>query len=44
MDEDPEGFIDEMFKVVDAMGVTPRMKEELDTYKRKNVAQVWVKQ
>ena len=28
--EDPQGFIDEVFKVVDSMGVTPREKEKLD--------------
>lgn len=26
VDEDPQGFIDKVFKVVDAMGVTPREK------------------
>ena len=41
VDEDPQGFIDEVFKVVDAMGVTPREKENLDAYKLKDVAQVW---
>ena len=29
VDEDPQGFIDEVFKVVDAMGVTSREKVEL---------------
>ena len=32
LDEYPQGFIDEVFKVVDAMGVNPREKEELVTY------------
>ena len=41
MDEDPQGFIDEAFKVVDAMGVTPREKAELAAYQLKDVAQVW---
>ena len=29
MDEDPQGFVDEVFKVVNAMGVNPREKAEL---------------
>ena len=41
MDEDPQGFIDEVFKVVYVMGVTPREKAELDAYQLKEVAQVW---
>ena len=28
VDEGPQGFIDEVFKVVDDMGVTPRKKAE----------------
>ena len=38
--EDPQGFVYNVFKVVD-MGVTPREKEELPTYHLKDVAQVW---
>ena len=41
VDEDLQGFIDEVFKVVDAMGVTPREIAELDAYQLKDVAQVW---
>ena len=41
VDEDPQGFIDELFKMVDVMGVTPREKAELATYMLKDVAQVW---
>ena len=41
VDEDPQGFIDEVFKVVDAMGVTPREKVELASYQLKDVPQVW---
>ena len=44
VDEYPHGFIDEVFKVVGAMGVTPRDKAELATYKLKDVAQVWFEQ
>ena len=40
----PQGFIDEFFKVVDAIGVTPREKAELDAYQLKDVAQVWFEQ
>ena len=29
VDEDPQGFIDEVLKVVDVMGLTPREKAEL---------------
>ena len=41
MDEDPRGFIDEVFKVVDAMGVTPRERMDLASYQLKDVSQVW---
>ena len=39
--EYPQGLIDEVFKVVDAMGVTRREKTELAAYQLKDVAQVW---
>ena len=41
VDEDPQRFIDENFKVVDAIGLTSREKEELAAYQIKEVAQVW---
>ena len=41
VDEYPQGFIDEVFKVVDAMGVNTREKTKLATYKLKDIAQVW---
>ncbi|XP_004234861.1 uncharacterized protein [Solanum lycopersicum] len=44
VDEDPQSLIDEVFKVVDAMGVTPREKAELVAYQLKDVAQVWFEQ
>ena len=44
VDENPQSFIDEIFKVVDVMGVNPREKEELATYHLKDVAQVWFEQ
>ena len=40
VDEDPQVFIDEVFKVVDVMGVTPREKAELVAYQLKDVDQV----
>ena len=42
VDEDPKSFIDEVFKVVDTMGVTPREKVELPPDKLKDVVQVWL--
>ena len=41
VDEDPQGLIDLVFKVVDSMGVTSREKAELATYQLKEVEQVW---
>ena len=38
VDEDPQGFEDEVFKVVDTMGVTPRMKVKLAAFQLKDVA------
>ena len=40
VDEDPQGFIDEVFKVVDAIDETPREKAELASYQLNEVAQV----
>ena len=39
--EYPNGFIDEVFNVVDAMGVTPSEKGELASYQLKYFGQVW---
>ena len=44
VDEDPQVFIDEVFKVVEAMGVTHTERVELASYKHKEVAQVWFEQ
>ena len=41
VDEDPQGFIDEVFKVVDTMRLTSREKAGLATYQLKDVTQVW---
>lgn len=40
MNKDQEGFIDEVFKMVDDMGVTARDKTELAADQLKDVAQV----
>ena len=37
VDEDPQGFIDEVFKVVDAMGEISREKAEVAAYQLKDV-------
>ncbi|XP_049375598.1 uncharacterized protein LOC125840667 [Solanum verrucosum] len=42
--ENPQEFVDEDYKVVDAMGVTSVEKVELATYQLKDVAQVWFTQ
>lgn len=42
--EDPEGFIDLVFRVVGFIGVTSREKSQLATYELKNVEQVWCEQ
>ncbi|XP_049357124.1 uncharacterized protein LOC125821803 [Solanum verrucosum] len=44
VDEEPQVFIDEVLKVVDAMGVYSREKAELAAYQLKDVAQVWYEQ
>ena len=38
VDEKQQGLIDEVFKVEDATGVTPREKVETETYQLKDVA------
>ena len=38
--EDPKGFIEDVFNVVDARGVTPKDKTQLSAYKLKDVAKV----
>ena len=40
VDKDPQGLIDEVFKVVHVMGVTPREKAELVAYQLKEMAQL----
>ncbi|XP_015060314.1 uncharacterized protein LOC107006220 [Solanum pennellii] len=40
--EDPQAFLDELYKIVHAMGVTSREKAEFDSYKLKEISQVWM--
>ena len=44
VEENPQGFIDEVFKVLDAMGVSSQEKAKLGAYQLKDVAQVWYEQ
>ncbi|KAH0639227.1 hypothetical protein KY285_035813 [Solanum tuberosum] len=44
VEEDPQGFIDEVFKVLKAMGVSSQEKAELTAYQLKDVAQVLYEQ
>ena len=39
--EDPQEFIDEVYKIVHAMGVTSREKAKFASYQLQDVAQVW---
>ena len=42
--EDPLTFLDEVYKIVHAMGVTSRENVELDSYQLKEVSQLWFTQ
>ena len=44
VEEDPQGFIHEVFNVLDVMGVSSQEKTELSTYQIKDLAQVWHEQ
>ena len=41
VEEDPNGFIDEVYKKLAIMGVSSFDKAELDAYQLKDVAQIW---
>uniref|UniRef100_M1DGG8 Gag-pol polyprotein n=1 Tax=Solanum tuberosum TaxID=4113 RepID=M1DGG8_SOLTU len=43
VEEDPQGFIDEVFEVLEAMGVSSQEKAELAAYKLKDAAQACCK-
>ncbi|XP_049364343.1 uncharacterized protein LOC125829123 [Solanum verrucosum] len=42
--EDPQEFVDELYKVVDAMGVNSIEKVELAAYQLKDISQIWFTQ
>ncbi|KAK4721436.1 hypothetical protein R3W88_011669 [Solanum pinnatisectum] len=42
--EDPQEFLDEVYKIVNTMGVTSREEAELASYQLKDIAQVWFTQ
>ena len=42
--EDPQEFIDEVYKRVHVVGVTSREKSSLASYQLKDVSQVWYTQ
>ncbi|XP_049406438.1 uncharacterized protein LOC125870132 [Solanum stenotomum] len=44
MNKDPQEFLDEVYKIVQSMGVTAIEKAELAGYQLKNVAEVWYTQ
>ena len=44
MEEDPQGFIDEVFKVLEAMDVSSEEKTEIASYNLNDMAQVWYEQ
>ncbi|KAH0658259.1 hypothetical protein KY289_027007 [Solanum tuberosum] len=44
MGEDPQDFMDEVYKIVDVMGVTSIEKADLASYQLKGVAHVWFTQ
>ena len=42
--EDPQDFLDEVYKIVHAIGMTSREKTELASYQMKDIGQVWFTQ
>ena len=42
--EDPQEFLDGVYKVLSAMGVTSREKVELASYQFRDVSQIWYTQ
>ncbi|KAK4731353.1 hypothetical protein R3W88_024341 [Solanum pinnatisectum] len=41
VEEDPHRFIDEVYKILDIMGVSSKEKVELATYQLNDVSEVW---
>ena len=44
MEEDPHEFLDEVYKVLSAMGANPRVKAELASYQLREFTHVWYTQ
>ena len=44
MEENPKRFIDEVCKILGAMGVSSEEKDEISTYQLKYVAKIWYEQ
>ena len=44
MKYDPQEFLDEVYKVLNVMGVTSREKEGLASYQLRDVFQIWYTQ
>jgi len=44
VEKDPKEFIEEVYKVLMIMGVTPAEKAESTAYQLKGVAQIWFNQ
>ena len=44
MEEDPQGFIDEVFKILDAMGVSYQEQADLAAYQLEDLDRVWYDQ
>ena len=44
IDEDPNGFIDEVYKVLAIIGVSSFENEDLTGYELKDVARLWYEQ
>ena len=40
VEEDPQEFIDEIYKILHVMGLITSEKDDLDTYQLKDVAQI----
>ncbi|WMV08907.1 hypothetical protein MTR67_002292 [Solanum verrucosum] len=44
VEEDPQGFVDEVYKVLAIMGLTSVEKADLAAYQLRDVAQIWQEQ
>ena len=41
MKEDPQEFLDRVYKVLSVMGITSREKAVLESYRLRDVSQIW---